>query len=368
MSLETRLWGTRLFRHTLQAYKELQWFYTTMPRQIRMEATKVCNLKCVGCRRAWEDDISEVQGDKHLTLERVQSIVEQTTSLKLLGFSGDAETTMNPYLWDILKYLKSKGIKSTFTTNNTLLNKERVSLCEDCGIIRISVSLTGAKKETFEKIRIGAKFDKVIENCYLIGHSDIPLFLNFAMLTRDLMQEIPELFRIAKEVKATGVQFLKLMIEDADHLHPLDFFELQDIVADIKSRAKDGGFHLEGCLEPTPVFRECYEPVIAPLITLNGDVFPCAYAAKQTPKEYYGGEIMEAPTKNYIMGNIHEQSLRDIWFGEPYKELRAYIKRTSQPIGKVVSQQKLQDSRMNPDANKFAYCKSCLVRWCEAGS
>jgi len=284
MSLETKLWGTRLFRKTLQAYKRLQWIHTSMPRQIRMEATKICNLKCVGCRRGWEDDISEIQGDKHLTLARVQNIVEQIPSLKLLGFSGDAETTMNPYLWDILKYLKTKGIKSTFTTNNTLLNKERVRLCEDCGIIRISLSLTGARKETFEKIRVGAKFEKVLENCYLIGHSSIPLFLNFAMLTRDLMREIPELFRIAKDVKATGVQFLKLMIEDTTHLQPLDFFELRDVVIDIKRRAKEGGFHLEGCLEPTPVFRECYEPVIAPLITLYGDVFTCAYAAKQTPK------------------------------------------------------------------------------------
>lgn len=368
MGLETRLWGTGLFRQTLRMYKKVQWVHTFMPKQVRIESTKVCNLKCVGCRRVWEEDIAGAPGDKHLSLERVQSIVEQVPRLKLVGFSGDAETTVNPHLWDILRYLKSKGIKSTFTTNGSLLNKELIDICEDCGIIRISVSLTGAKKETFEKIRVGARFDKVVENCYLIGHSSIPLFLNFAMLTEELMQEIPEFFKIAKEVKATGIQFLKLMIEDIDHLAPLDFFKLKDVVDDIRRRAKQGGFHIEGCLAPSPVFRECYEPVIAPLITLNGDVYPCAYAAKQTPKEWYGGGTVEAPTKKFLLGNIHKQSLKDIWYGSPYRELRRYLKSTSQPIGKIISQRDLQEARENPDDNRFAYCKSCLVRWCEAGS
>ncbi len=368
MGLQTRLWGTGVFRQTLKLYKRYQWLHTTMPRQVRIEATKVCNLRCVGCRRVWENDIADIPGDKHLSLDRVKFIVEQLSNLILVGFSGDAETTTNPHLWDILRYLKSKGIKSTFTTNNTLLNEKRIKLCEDCGMIRISVSQTGAKKETFEKIRVGAHFDKVMENNYIIGRSSIPLFLNFPMLTKELMSEIPELFRIAKDVNATGIQFLKLMVEDGNHLQPFDLYEFKDITDDIKRRAKESRLVLEGCLEPEPVYRECYEPVIAPLITLNGDVFPCAYAAKQTPKEYYAGEIVESPVKNYIMGNIHKQSLKDIWFGELYKELRAYLKQTTWKIGTVLSQTELQEMRIKPDNNRFAYCKSCLVRWNEAGS
>lgn len=364
----TRFWGTGLFRQVLMIHKKMQRVHTFMPRQVRMEFTKICNLKCVGCRRAWEDDISAVSGDKNLTLDGVKSIVEQVPALELFGFSGDAETTANPHLWDVLRYLKSKKVRSTFTTNNTLLNEERIGICEDCGVIRISVSQAGAKRETFEKIRIGAKFDKVMENNYLIGYSSIPLFLNFPMLTREMMNEIPEFFRIARNVRATGVQFLKLMIEDADHLKPLDFFELKAITDDIKRRAKEGGFHLEGCLAPTPVFRECYEPVVAPLITLNGDVYPCAYAAKQTPKEWYGGETVKSPVENFVLGNTNKQGIKEIWYGVPYKALRKYLKETSQPIGRAISQSKLQEIRTHPDDNRFAYCKGCLVRWQEAGS
>jgi len=69
-----------------------------------------------------------------------------------------------------------------------------------------------------------------------------------------------------------------------------------------------------------------------------------------------------------VMGNIHEQSLRDIWFGPAYRELRQYLKKTSQPVGKIISQGELQAMRRNLDDNRFAYCKSCLVRWNEAGS
>jgi len=248
------------------------------------------------------------------------------------------------------------------------LNKDTIKLCEDYGIIRISVSLTGATKESFEKIRIGAKFDKVMENNYLIGNSSIPLFLNFAMLNRELMDEIPEFFRIAKDVKATGVQFLKLMLEDNEYLQPLDFSELKGVVGDIKRRAKESGLHLEGCLEEKPIFRECYEPFIGYLITLNGDVYPCAYAAKQTPKEYWNGVISKSPAQDYVLGNIRRQSFRDIWFGDASKDIRNYIKSTRRKEGETISCDELQQMRDNLDNHRFAYCKSCLRRWGEVGS
>ena len=368
MSLETRLWGTKLFRQTLRAYKKLQWVHSFMPVQLRIEATKVCNLRCVGCRRVFEDDISLATGDKHLTVDRVRWLIEQVPHLRLVGFSGDSEPTCNPYLWNILTYLKSKGVKSTFTTNNTLLDENRIKFCEDCGVIRISVSQNGAKKETFENIRIGAKFDKVMENNYLIGRSSIPLFLNFPMLTKEVMDEVPEFFKIAKDVKATGVQFLKLQIEDGDHLKPLDFYDLRHITDYIKSKAKEYGLHLEGCLEAEPIFTECYEPVVNPLITLSGDVYPCAYTAKQTPKEYWDGTIWAAPAQDYIVGNVFKQSLKEIWFCDLYREIRKYIKKTSHPNGTTISRNELHHMRMHLDDNRFSYCKSCLVRWCEVGS
>jgi len=108
--LGTRFWGTGVFRQALKIHKKLQWIHPFMPKQVRMEFTKICNLKCVGCRRDWEDDISAVPGDKHLTLDGVKNIVEQLSGLELFGFSGDAETTVNPYLWDVLRYLKSKKV------------------------------------------------------------------------------------------------------------------------------------------------------------------------------------------------------------------------------------------------------------------
>jgi len=339
-----------------------------MPLQIRMEATKVCNLHCVGCRREWEDDIAMSDGEKHLTVDRINLFVEQLPHLRLVGFSGDSEPTCNPHLWNILTYLKSKGVRSTFTTNNTLLDKKRIKHCEDCGVIRISVSQNGARKESFEGVRIGAKFDKVMENNHLIGRSSIPLFLNFPMLTRGIMDEIPEFFKIAKDTKATGVQFLKLQIEDNDHLQELDFHELRDVTEYIKRKSKELGLHLEGCLEADPTFLECYEPVVNPLITLNGDVYACAYAAKQTPKEYWNGRTWDSPVSDFIMGNALTQTLKSIWYGEPYRAIRKYIKQTSHPDWTTISRDELHSMRTNLDNNRFAYCKSCLVRWCEVGS
>lgn len=361
-----RFYATRAYKMAFKVYKRMAWQYPFLPRQLRIESEKLCNLKCLGCRRHLDGDISKMPGEKHLTLERLKFITGQVP-VRVVRFSGDSEPLVNPYLVSHLEYLASKGMKPTFTTNGMLLNERLIRVCEKYGLFRISLSLTGATKESFEMYRLGAVFETTMDNAYLVGKSKIVLFLNYTMLTEELIDEIPEFMRLAKEVGATGVQFLKPMVSD-DSFVPPDFLKLKDKLDGVKALVKESGLLCEGSLEPTPVFRECYDPFIVPLITLNGDVFPCQHMANQRPEEWYSGNKIALPSSSYIMGNINQESLPGIWRNGAYSELRRVIKRTSQPERKVITQEELQEIRGRMGEDRFAYCEGCLDRWRESGS
>ena len=134
----------KAFRIAYRAYRDFSRICTIMPRQARVEGTKLCNLECVGCRRHLDGNMSKLLGDKHLTLERLAFITEQLP-LKVILFAGDGEPTVNPHLNDLLYYLKSRNIRPTITTNGVFKDNRIVKVLENCNTFRVSMSMTGAE-------------------------------------------------------------------------------------------------------------------------------------------------------------------------------------------------------------------------------
>ena len=74
--------------------------------------------------------------------------------------------------------------------------------------------------------------------------------------------------------------------------------------------------------------------------------------------------------RNYVMGNINESSLRNIWKNEAYKELRVLLKFTRMPKGYSATCEDLLSKKIEfskPGANRFQYCVACPCRWGESG-
>ncbi len=354
---------------SLNLYKQFVWRFPIMPKQVRIEATKICNLKCIGCRRQFDGNIAIRAGEKYLSLPQMRFILDQYPSPMIFRFGGDGEPTVIPSFRDLLHEIKRQNLKFAFTTNGTLLTEELVKECRDCGMVKMSLSMNGGTKETFEKWREGAKWDNVIEGARRTSRNGIPLFLNFTMLTDELLEEVFDFIKVAKDVGSQGVQFLKPMI-DYQYFTPPDFSQLGGLLSEIDAKVKEAGLLREGLLNPLPTFRQCYDPFTCPLVTLNGDVFPCSYTANQLATEWYEGEVINPHLENYVMGNVYRQSIKEIWEGSMFKELRQFIKDTSESVGEVISKDELVErrSKLDFDKEKFAYCRACLDRWSEAGS
>lgn len=130
-----------------------------VPLQLDLFAVDVCNLKCPMCPRQNFDP-----GKGYMPFDLVKKILDQATEHGLLAFNfgGLGEPTLHPQVLDIIRYAKDKGVVDVnMHTNGTRLSPEFNRKFLDSGLDRIIISLDSADKETYEKIRVGAQFDKV---------------------------------------------------------------------------------------------------------------------------------------------------------------------------------------------------------------
>lgn len=356
----------KIIQTGINAYKWASRHHTFPVMQCKVETTKVCNLKCVGCRRNFEETLAKMPGPRHLTVGALWRICA-TTNMQMVRFEGDGEPTCNPHFRDLVAWCHEKGISSAMTCNGTLLDKEYIKWLEAHGMMRIHISFDGATGQTFEKQRPPAKFDQVHKVCELIGGSKIQLFMNCVPSTEEIILELEEYVRLAKDTGASGILLIKFQADESFG-NPIDWSKYKGWLEDIKAKAKDKGLIFVGTGETQPTFHECEDAYVCPYITLDDNVYPCAYMANMRTTEIYQGQVIPTPSGNYIMGNLNDNWMRDIWKNGAYGKLRGLLKGTSYPSGWPLAKESLLEVKENDvGKSRFSYCNSCLCRWGETG-
>ena len=103
----------KLLQKGINLYKVVNRWHTFMPRQVKVEVTKICNLHCAGCRRNFPESIANAPGPKHLVVGRLERVIKDLP-IKVVRFTGDGEPFCNPHLDELLMALRRKGIKLGF--------------------------------------------------------------------------------------------------------------------------------------------------------------------------------------------------------------------------------------------------------------
>ncbi len=165
-----------------------------IPNNIQIDITNACNLKCIMCPNK---DIKIKKGAMHFGLFKriIDEIAEY--GIENAGLYTVGEPFMNSEIFEFIVYAKNKGVKYVYvTTNGQLLNKEKINKIFDSGLDSIKFSIDASSQETYEKIRIGAKWKKLIENIDLLNelrnkrNSNIKIFASFTLQKRNLMDLI----------------------------------------------------------------------------------------------------------------------------------------------------------------------------------
>ncbi|OPY36120.1 MAG: pyrroloquinoline quinone biosynthesis protein PqqE [Methanoregula sp. PtaU1.Bin051] len=132
------------------------------PLHLDIEATNLCNLKCTFCENTYNKyrygmmsrDVWEV-------------IVKEAAENKLysLKFTLRGEPLLHKDLPRMVREAKDAGVLDVyFNTNAVRLTPDVSRRLIEAGLDRISISFEGIEKGVYEKYRIGAHFETVVNN------------------------------------------------------------------------------------------------------------------------------------------------------------------------------------------------------------
>jgi len=127
-----------------------------------IEINKNCNLNCIMCNTALSQR-AQKNMDFALfekALSHANELGQETIALHTIG-----EPLMNPHLEEYFKMIRAHGLKIFLSTNCLMLEKRMEILVANADLIQtLRLSIDGASKETYEKIRRPAKFEVLIRN------------------------------------------------------------------------------------------------------------------------------------------------------------------------------------------------------------
>lgn len=132
------------------------------PICLNIEPTNACNLKCIMC---YNNDVKTKKGIMDLDLYK--KIIDESSlyNLESIKLSWRGEPLLNSNIIEMIRYAKEKNVLDvSFNTNALLLTDELSEQLIDSNLDMILFSVDGATKETYEKIRVGGDYDKMVKN------------------------------------------------------------------------------------------------------------------------------------------------------------------------------------------------------------
>jgi len=206
------------------------------PAILEFELSNSCNLECIMCFGQFSSSILKNREQlPPIKMQYDENFVHQLENfiphLKETIFKGGEPFLINIYyqIWEKIIELNPDCVIYV-QTNATILNN-RIKEMLNRANFRMAVSIDSLKKEIFEKIRINAHFDQVIENIrYLADYSNNK---NNAMIMavcpmRMNWKEIPDIMDFCYELKAI-IRFNTVWFPAKHSLWNLSANELKEI-------------------------------------------------------------------------------------------------------------------------------------------
>lgn len=169
------------------------------PLYIAWQVTNECDLACLHCieesgpGKAFRDELSESQAFAFLE----QVAAEQ---VPYMSFSG-GEPTLHPRFFEMAAYLCERQTQLKIETNAHTLTAEGCARLKRSGVKAVQVSLDGATRETFNRMRVRGDFDRALAGIAHLRSAGVPIEINYSP-TRFNIHEIGRAVDLAFELGA----------------------------------------------------------------------------------------------------------------------------------------------------------------------
>ncbi len=175
----------------------------SLPRELQVEVTAACNLRCHMCLVRYRPPVNRVAGS--MCLHTFRSLLDDLPDLERVTLQGLGEPLMAPDLMAMIAEATRRGIVVGFNTNGTLLTRDKAAELVDAGLGWLHVSVDGATAETYEAIRDRACFGRVVANVAglveVMREKDAvrPLLQVVFVAQRSNYRELPALVRLVAD-------------------------------------------------------------------------------------------------------------------------------------------------------------------------
>jgi len=291
------------------------------PTHLMVEPATLCNLRCALCPIT----IGLDRKGQFMPLPLFQRTIDQLGANLFLILLWDwGEPFLNPSIYDMIIYARRCGIRVVSSTNGHMFtDPDEADRLVRSGLDSLIFAVDGITQASYERYRQGGNLEQVltgirtvVERRRTLG-ADRP-FLNLRFIVmKDNEHEIPALKELARGL---GVDALSLKTLNPCSQDP--YFETDAHRRGLAEFTPDNPRYRRFPLDPRTGDRirrrgnPCKNLWNCPTVHADGTVCPCTY----DPKEHF------------VLGNLAAQSFREIWHGEPYRQMRRGLRRDYQRL------------------------------------
>jgi len=207
-----------------------------LPRFVQIEPVGQCNLRCRMCPIQFRNEGAPGQPRAFMDFDLFCRLLEQFPDATELQLQGLGEPLLHPRFFDMVRRAAQRGLRVSTNTNLTVLTDARAEECVGSGLHTMHVSLDGASAETYQAIRLRARFERVLRNLRrLVGarqrmHGARPEIRLVAVVMRRNLHELPELTRLARREGAQSLSVQHLCHDFGESSLPAQYRPMRSFV------------------------------------------------------------------------------------------------------------------------------------------
>ena len=253
------------------------------PKVIILDTTNYCNLKCSMCGHP---TMTRPQGKMSMSLYRkaIDEIAVKDKDARVwLVFFGEPLILKYQMYWQIL-YAKRKGLTDVvLNSNGNLLNEDACLGLIESGLDAIYIGIDAFKKETYEQLRVGGNYERVVAN--------VNSLLRFK---KEMGVSKPEVF----------VQYVEMDRNQAEAKDFAEYWTKQGATVKVRPKVTWAG-------------------TVKSWNTKEIDRYPCYWVMRTMVVGWDGRVVLCAVDfdAKFVAGDINNNSLQSIWQGS-LKEIR----------------------------------------------
>jgi tungsten cofactor oxidoreducase radical SAM maturase len=302
-------------------------------RKLYIQPTTRCNLHCRTCiRNTWDDPESQMPMS---IFRRLVESLDDLPRMTRVVFSGFGEPLTHPNILEMIEAIRNRDLAVTLGSNGLLLNTKMAHELVKLGVDRLVVSVDGVKPETYAHIR-GEILYQVLNNLRVLnevksrlGSLTPALGVEFVVL-RSNVAELAEMTGLASRLNAARVLVSNVLPYTEEMRNEVLYgYEPRPPFSAGGWPVKADAWVMWGTLELPRLHwgaeRRCrFIQDRAIVVGSDGKVSPC-YALTHN-YTYFAVDGRKKRVSQYVLGNVKEQSLGDIWMSEEYVRFRSEVR------------------------------------------